>query len=60
MLETVARDQTEHLVYESVKPGTGGFESLILTPMQLLNRLTALSRRHWPQHLGAGAAREEA
>lgn len=35
----------EHLVYasESVKPGPGGSVSLMLTPMQLLDRLAALT-----------------
>ena len=33
---------SEHLVYESVKPGTGGSDSLMLPPMQLLDRLVAL------------------
>jgi hypothetical protein len=45
VLERLREINPEHLVYESVKPGTGGCESLILTPMQLLNRLTALFRR---------------
>ncbi|MBL0352341.1 MAG: hypothetical protein IPP03_06705 [Dechloromonas sp.] len=30
------------MVYESVKPGTGGSDSLMLPPMQLLDRLVAL------------------
>jgi len=32
----------EHLVHESVKPGPGGGVSLVLTPMELLDRLAAL------------------
>jgi len=32
----------ERLVYESVKPGPGGCVSLVLTPMELLDRLAAL------------------
>ena len=39
----------EHLVYESKKPGPGGKVSVLLTPHQLLDRLSALippARRH--------------
>jgi hypothetical protein len=39
----------EHLVYESVKPGAGGSVSLMLTPLELIERLAALippPRRH--------------
>lgn len=39
----------EHLVYESKKPGPGGKVSVLLTPHQLLDRLSALippPRRH--------------
>ena len=48
-LEHLREIDPEHLVYESVKPGPGGSVSLMLTPMQLLDRLAALipaPRRH--------------
>ena len=32
----------EHLVYEGVKPGAGGSVSLMLTPLELIERLAAL------------------
>ena len=41
-LERLREIDPEHLVYESVKPGSGGRVSQILTPMQLLDRLAAL------------------
>ena len=34
----------DHLVYESVKPGAGGSVSLMLTPLELIERLAALVR----------------
>ncbi len=43
------------LVYESVKPGPGGNVSLLLTQMQLLDRLAALippPRRHRHRYIG--------
>ncbi len=43
------------MVYESVKPGPGGSVSLMLTPMQLLDRLAALippPRRHRHRYIG--------
>ncbi len=48
-LERLREIDAEPLVYESVKPGPGGSVSLMLTPMELLDRLTALippPRRH--------------
>jgi hypothetical protein len=33
---------SEHLVYESIKPGPGGSVSLLLTPLELLDRRAAL------------------
>ena len=46
----------EHLVYESVKPGPGGSVSLLLTLMQLLDRLVALIPPPPASHnRGAGA-----
>ena len=48
-LERLREIDAEHLVYESVKPGPKGSVSLMLTPMQLLDRLAALippPRRH--------------
>lgn len=41
-LERLREIDPEHLVYESAKPGPGGSVSLILTPMELLERLAAL------------------
>ena len=43
------------LVYESAKPGPDGSVSLLLTPMQLLERLAALippPRRHRHRYIG--------
>jgi hypothetical protein len=34
----------DHLVYESVKPGAGGSVSLMLTPLELIERLAAWVR----------------
>ena len=45
----------EHLVYESKKPGPGGKVSVLLTPHQLLDRLSALippPRRHRHRYYG--------
>ena len=45
----------EHLVYESVKPGSGGSVSLMLTPLELIDRLAALippPRRHRHRYFG--------
>jgi|GEM_PF-1420578 len=41
-LERLREIDTEHLVYESVKPGPGGSVCVMLTPMQRLDRLAAL------------------
>ena len=41
-LERLREIDPGHLVYESAKPGPGGNVSLLLTPMQLLDRLAAL------------------
>ena len=54
-LERLREIDPEHLVYESVKPGPGGNVSLMLTPMQLLDRLAALippPRRHRHRYYG--------
>jgi len=54
-LERLRELDPEHLVYESVKPGPGGSVSLMLTPMQLLDRLAALippPRRHRHRYVG--------
>jgi hypothetical protein len=54
-LERLREIDPEHLVYESVKPGPGGSVSVILTPMQLLDRLAALippPRRHRHRYVG--------
>ncbi len=45
----------EHLVYESAKSGPGGSVSLMLTPLELLDRLAALippPRRHRHRYIG--------
>ncbi len=44
-----------HLVYTSVKPGPGGSRSLLLTPLELLDRLAALippPRQHRHRYYG--------
>jgi len=54
-LERLREIDPEHLVYESAKPGPGGSVSLILTPMELLDRLAALippPRRHRHRYVG--------
>jgi hypothetical protein len=38
----LAEIDAEHLVYESIKPGPGGSVSLMLTPLELIERLAAL------------------
>jgi len=48
-LERLREIDAERLVYESVKPGAGGSVSLMLTPLDLIERLAALippPRRH--------------
>ena len=57
-LERLREIDPEHLVYESTKPGPGGSVSLLLTPMQLLDRLAALIPPPPPSashHRSAGA-----
>lgn len=54
-LERLREIDPEHLVYESMKSGPGGDVSLLLTPMQLLDRLAALippPRRHRHRYIG--------
>ena len=41
-LERLRELEPEHLVHESIKPGLSGSVCLMLTPMQLLDRLAAL------------------
>ena len=41
-LERLREIDAEHLVYESVKPGARGIVSLMLTPLELIERLAAL------------------
>jgi hypothetical protein len=41
-LERWREIDAEHLVYESIKPGPGGSVSLMLTPLELIERLAAL------------------
>jgi len=46
---------TAHLVYESSKPGPAGSVGLMLTPLQLLDRLAALippPRKHRHRYFG--------
>jgi hypothetical protein len=48
-LERLREIDAEHLVYESLKPGPGGSIRLMLTPLELIERLAALippPRRH--------------
>ncbi|MBK8385045.1 MAG: transposase [Candidatus Accumulibacter sp.] len=59
-LEALREIDAEHLVYESVKPGPGGSVSLMLTPLELIERLAALippPRRHRHRYYG-GAGTE--
>ncbi len=54
-LERWREIDAEHLVYESVKPGPGGSVSLMLTPLELIERLAALippPRRHRHRYYG--------
>ncbi|WP_299161740.1 transposase [Accumulibacter sp.] len=54
-LQRLREIDSEHLVYESIKPGPGGSVSLMLTPLDLIERLAALilpPRRH--RHLYYG------
>lgn len=54
-LERLREIDPEHLVYESTKPGPGGSVSLLITPMQRLDRLAALippPRRHRHRYIG--------
>jgi hypothetical protein len=54
-LERLREIDAEHLVYESIKPGPGGSISLMLTPLELIERLAALippPRRHRHRYYG--------
>ena len=54
-LERLREIDAQHLVYESVKPGPGGSVTLMLTPLELLDRLAALippPRRHRHRYFG--------
>ena len=54
-LERLREIDAERLVYESVKPGAGGSVSLMLTPLELIERLAALiapPRRHRHRYYG--------
>ena len=54
-LERLREIDAEHLVYESVKPGPDGSVSLMLTPLELIERLAALMpppRRHQHRYSG--------
>jgi len=55
-LERLRQMDPEHLVYESIKPGPGGSVSLLLAPLELIERLAALippPRRHRHRYYGA-------
>ncbi len=54
-LERLRQIDPEHLVDESIKPGPGGSVSLLLTPLELIERLAALippPRRHRHRYFG--------
>jgi hypothetical protein len=54
-LERLREVDAQHLVYESVKPGPGGSVTLMLTPLELLDRLATLippPRRHRHRYFG--------
>lgn len=54
-LERLRQIDPEHLVYESLKPGPGGSVSLLLTPLELIERLASLippPRRHRHRYYG--------
>ena len=54
-LERWREIDAEHSVYESIKPGPGGSISLMLTPLELIERLAALippPRRHRHRYYG--------
>ena len=54
-LERLREIDPEHLVYESIKPGPGGSVSLLLTPLELLDRRAALippPRQHRHRYYG--------
>ncbi len=54
-LERLRQIDPEHLAYESIKPGPGGSVSLLLTPLELIERLAALippPRRHRHRYYG--------
>lgn len=42
-LERLRQVNSEYLVYESIKPGPGGSVSLLLTPLELIERLAAVN-----------------
>jgi len=54
-LERLREIDAEHLVYEGIKAGPGGSISLMLTPLELIERLAALippPRRHRHRYYG--------
>jgi hypothetical protein len=54
-LERLRQIDPEHLVYESLKPGPGGSVSLLMTPLELIERLATLippPRRHRHRYYG--------
>jgi hypothetical protein len=58
-LERLREIDAEHLVYESIKPGPGGSVSLMLTPLERIERLAVLippPRRHRHRYYGVLAA----
>jgi hypothetical protein len=58
-LERLREIDAEHLVYESIKRGLGGSISLMLTPLELIERVAALippPRRHRHRYYGVLAS----
>ncbi|MBO3708372.1 MAG: transposase [Candidatus Accumulibacter sp.] len=54
-LERLREVDADHLVYESIKPGPGGGVSVMLTPLEQIERLAALippPRRHRHRYYG--------
>lgn len=55
LLERLRQVDPEHPVYESLKPGPGGSVRLLVTPLELIDRLAALippPRRHRHRYYG--------
>jgi len=57
-LERLQQRDAEHLLYAASKPGPGGRDAQLLTPLQLLDRLAALvppPRVHRDRYVGVVA-----